>query len=501
MRSTCSTVVQHTSDAPAHHRGVAAARALQHPAVMAQPKMHVVRDDTRPSESLPVERYQHGWRSGKPVEDPEKLKRWGYIGAKPSEYLVCTRKGEIVRKRSGQGVRIFKWPSESVAIVPTTLQRIEFTVDQITRERIGVEISGIAVYRIAEPELAFRVLNFTYGEAASEKLAATLREMFVGAARRLVASLSLDECLTRRKETIATFLMEEIAPVVSGEGSPEDSTTRGWGVVIDTIEIQQVRIQSSEVFAHLQAPFRAEIATRAELAELDRARQVAERRAETERLSQEAQLETVRATRAQKAKTEAEATDVETREAMRQAEMRASAARRTAELERDRMLHHIQIAEEQRRAKAAAEVAALEAEVARAEATQRTSQLDVEHHRALAWQRQSGELELRRALAEVELELKRRDGEQRDVDNQLEAAHQRRLGEIEQLLASGRALRELVTIGLPQIAAALQQNVGTLHYTQLGGDPAAGPLGAVPAAFTQLLALAQSFGLVLPAKP
>ena len=48
--------------------------------------------------------------------------------------------------------------------------------------------------------------------------------MFVGAARRLVANLSLQECLTRRKETIAAFLMEEIAPVVGSEGSPDDTT-------------------------------------------------------------------------------------------------------------------------------------------------------------------------------------------------------------------------------------------------------------------------------------
>ena len=226
-----------------------------------------------------MERLWDGWRSGKPVEDPDKLKRWGYIGAKPSEFLVVTKGGQIDRKRSGQGARVFKWPWYSIAVVPTTLQRIEFTADQVTRERVGVEISGIAVYRIAEPLLAFRVLNFTYGEAASEKLGATLREMFVGAARRLVANLALDECLTRRKETIASFLMEEIAPVVGGDGSPDDTTTRGWGVVIDTIEIQQVRIQSAQVFAHLQAPFRAEIAAQAELAELERARQVAERRA------------------------------------------------------------------------------------------------------------------------------------------------------------------------------------------------------------------------------
>lgn len=464
---------------------------------MATAKIRVVRDVPEPSS---VERYQHGWRSGKPIEDPEKLKPWGYIGAKPSEYLVCTRKGQIDRKRSGQGVRIFKWPSDSVAIVPTTLQRIEFTADQITRERIGVEIAGIAVYRIAEPELAFRVLNFTYGEAASEKLAATLREMFVGAARRLVANLSLDECLTRRKETIATFLMEEIAPVVSGEGSPADSTAKGWGVVIDTIEIQQVRILSGEVFEHLQAPFRAEIATRAEVAALDRMRLVAERTAETERHSSEAQLETARATRAFKAKSEAEATEVEAHEAARRAEMTAAAAKRNAELDRDRVLHQITIAEEQRRAKAAAEVAALEAEVARAQATQRTAQLEVEHEHALKWQRQVADIQLRKAHVDVDLEVRRREAEARDLDSQLEAANQRRLAEVEQMLVQGRALRELVMHALPQIATALQTTTGTVNYTQIGGDPNGGPLNAVPAAFAQLLALAQSFGLELPGK-
>lgn len=480
-------------------------------AVMAQPKIHIVRAPDPPVGGPPsrtaldrdaaVERYQHGWRSGKPVEDPEKLKRWGYVGAKPSEYLVCTRKGQIDRKRSGQGVRIFKWPSDAVAIVPTTLQRIEFTADQITRERLGVEVSGIAVYRIAEPELAFRVLNFTYGEAASEKLAATLREMFVGAARRLIANLSLDECLTRRKETIATFLMEEIAPVVTGVGSPDDTTATGWGVVIDTIEIQQVFIQSGQVFAHLQAPYRAELATRAELAELDRARQVAERRAEAERRSAEAQLETARATRAFKATSEAEATQVEAHEAARRAEMTAAAARRDAELERDRVLHQIQIAEEERRAQATAEVAALEAERARTEAAQRAAQLELEHRHALTRSAQVAELELRRAAADATHALRRRDAEARDLDNQLEAAHQHRLAEIEQLLVQGRALRELVTHALPQIASALQTTTGTVNYTQIGGDPGGGPLGAVPAAFAQLLALAQSFGLELPRRP
>src|SRR5437016_5921872 len=177
--------------------------------------------------------------------------KWGFVAAKPSEYLVVTRDGQVDRSRSGQGARIFKWPRDQVAIVPTTLQKIEFTADQITREKIGVQVSGLAVIRIAEPLLAYRVLDFESNDAL-DKLAATLREMFVGAARRLIANLTLDDCLSRRKETIAGELLSEIAPIVGGEGKPDDSTNRGWGVVIDTIEIKEVKILSATVFAHLQ---------------------------------------------------------------------------------------------------------------------------------------------------------------------------------------------------------------------------------------------------------
>lgn len=460
---------------------------------MAAPRIQIVRDPIEGSGTT-VERYTEGWRTGKPIEDPDKLKRWGFIGAKPSEYLVCTRRGQIDRRRSGQGVRIFKWPWEAVAIVPTTLQRIEFVADQITREHVGVEITGVAVYRIAEPELAFRVLNFTYGEAASEKLGSTLREMFVGAARRLVANLSLEECLTRRKETIATFLMEEIAPVVGGEGALTDSTSTGWGVVLDTIEIQQVTIQSSQVFAHLQAPYRAEIATRAELAELERARLIAERRAETERLSREAQLEAQRATRMLEARTEAEATEVEAHESQRRAEMQAAAARRNTELDRDRALHAIAIAEEQRRAKAEAEAASYEADALRANAAHAAALLELTHTRELEQQRQAALLVLRAAQVEAELAQRRLETDARAYDNELDAVHQRRLAELEQLLSHGRVLRALVE-ALPQMASAMSPRASTLHLTQIGDGR--GGMDAVPAAVAQILTVARSLGLVI----
>src|SRR3954468_8183444 len=183
-------------------------------------------------------RYDGGWRTGKPAEDPEKLKRWGRISARPSEYLIHMRRGKVLATTSGQGASCFKLPGDAVAVVPTTVQQLRFVAEQVTSEKVGVEVTGVAVYRLAEPLIAFRMVNFSYPERAQEKLEELLGEMFVGAVRRLVANLSVEECLSRRKEGIASELMREIVPVVSGHGKPEDATDGGWGVVMDSVEIQ-----------------------------------------------------------------------------------------------------------------------------------------------------------------------------------------------------------------------------------------------------------------------
>jgi hypothetical protein len=189
--------------------------------------------------------------------------------------------GRVVR--SGHGLSIFKWPSDSVTIVSTAIRKLSFRADQVTREKAGVDVTGLAVYRIVEPLLAFRMLDGDVGG-----LGEILRDMFIGATRRIVASLTLDECITHRKERVAEALMSEIAPVLAGAGRPEDGTDAGWGVVLDTIEIQDVRVLSAEVFARLQAPFREKIALDALRAEQEVAR--ARERFELDRTAADAQL-------------------------------------------------------------------------------------------------------------------------------------------------------------------------------------------------------------------
>ena len=205
--------------------------------------------------------------------------KWGRVTAQPNEFLIQMRNGKVVH--AGQGATCFKWPSDSVTLVPTSLAKLSFAADQVTLEKVGVEVKGLAVYRIAEPLVAYRMIDLD-----RTALTDVLREMFVGATRRIVAGLSLDECITHRKDRVASELMKEIAPILAGEGAPSDTNGAGWGVVLDTIEIQDVRVLSQEVFSRLQAPYREKLALEALLAET----RVADERARIDMEKQEAEL-------------------------------------------------------------------------------------------------------------------------------------------------------------------------------------------------------------------
>ncbi len=225
---------------------------------------------------------------------------WGRVTAAPHQHLIHIRRGEVVAH--GQGGSVFRWPGDTVALVDTSVQRLQFTADQVTREKVGVGITGLAVIRVVEPLLAYRMLNV--GDTGS--YADILQQMFVGATRRLVANLTLEDCITRRKDALATELMAEVAPVVRGSGRTDDETDRGWGVAIDTIEIQDVRVLSEEVFEGLQAPYREALSLQALQAREEL--QAEEARLDEERVAREAHVARLEAEAAmQRQQAEAEA--------------------------------------------------------------------------------------------------------------------------------------------------------------------------------------------------
>ena len=392
------------------------------------------------------------WRAGRPAEDPEKTKRWGFVTAKPSEFLVHVRRGQVRLASSGQGATCFKWPWDSVAVVPTSLQRLAFTADQVTLEKVGVQVTGLAVYRIAEPLIAYRVLNFSYAERAQQKLEETLTAMLVGATRRLVANLAVDECLQKRKAALAVELLREIAPVVGGDGRPEDGTDRGWGIVIDTIEIQEVRVLSEKVFAAMQAPFRAA---------LDR--QAREARADAEHKS--ALAESIATHEVERAEIESEAQ----LEARRGEIARAQREERTRDAIRKRELET-----EEQRARVDAEVA-----LAQIELEAQARKLEALAARA----------ELARAEQEAVLLGRRRDAEVLREVGGIEAEVELAKARVERERAEAAARLETAR-RLPELAAAVGERFGEVRVTQIGSDGS--PFGSIAQAVGSVLELARS---------
>ncbi len=416
-----------------------------------------------------------GWRAGKPSEDPEKLKRWGRVSARPSEYLIHMRAGKVRPASSGQGASCFKFPSDAVAVVPTTVQKLLFSADQVTREKVGVEVTGLAVYRIAEPLIAFRMLNFSFPERAQQKLEEMLVEMFAGAARRLVANLSVDECLSRRKEGIATELMREIAPVVSGRGRPDDETDMGWGVVLDTIEIQDVRILSSAVFSNMQARYRQTQELEAREAALTTERAVKLGEAEATRRIELTHLA---------AKTEVQKRRQEAEEETRLGEIAAAARVAAARLTEEQRAAEQRLAIEGVRAQ-------LEAEVEAARHT--ASVARVEHE--LAHLRLQAEISAaRRAIAEAELAIAEIAMRQAILAQEPELSRAREVRAIENAV-SPEAIQLVLAQRLPDLAAAFQQNMGQVHVTAVGGE---NPFGFIVAAVEGVLGMARAAGLELP---
>ena len=389
-------------------------------------------------------RYSGGWRAGKPEEDPVKMKRWGLLSARPSEYLIRMRGGKLVT--SGQGAACFKWPWDSVAIVPTTVQRLHFTADQVTSEKVGVQVTGLAVYRIAEPLISFRMLNFSFPERASEKLEQMLVEMFVGAARRLVANMTVEECLTRRKEGLASELMREIQPVVSGSGRLQDGTNKGWGVVLDTIEIQDVRVQSSSVFSNMQARFRQE----------------------QERLAKEAALAT--------------------EQAVKEGEVSAHRSIEVARVEADAQVRQLKQSAEER---ARLDALAAEARVAQA---QHEAKLAAHTREEALLRAQAALVDGRKAVAQAELAITDLENRRNRMGDELELWRLRSRREIENLV-SPEMIQMAVAEKLPQLAAAFQQKMGEVHITSVDG---ANPFGYIAAAVEGVMGLARSAGIALP---
>ena len=165
--------------------------------------------------------------------------------AQPNEWLLVIHKGTMVK--AGVGLSTFRGMGQQIVRFPSSIRRLQFQAQQVTKEMQGIEVSGFVnwvVYREEQgPWKAYQNLeDLESGESqqANDNLA-RLAESII---RHRVANSTIQEVISNREE-LRNKIRQSMQEVV-----------QGWGVWLETVEITDVVILSTTLFEDLQTPFR-----------------------------------------------------------------------------------------------------------------------------------------------------------------------------------------------------------------------------------------------------
>lgn len=192
-------------------------------------------------------------------------RRFGYIIAGPSEFVIHRRRGRT--RKTGLGISLLCLPLiDRYYIIPSSAQSLSFTADQITSENQGVEVAGFAVWKIADPQKASTSFDFANSASALIAIGENLRNVVESAIRHQVANMTVEDVL-RKRGTIILQLKSELAYIAEQ-----------WGLVIETVEIRNVRVLSDQLFKHMQAPFRDKMRLESETSAMETENRLVEKR-------------------------------------------------------------------------------------------------------------------------------------------------------------------------------------------------------------------------------
>src|SRR6185437_8141726 len=85
---------------------------------------------------------------------------YGYFKAEPTEYILASANGQIFRE--GAGRAFWYWaPRTSIVLVPISTTDGTFVFNEVTGNFQSVTLQGQLTYRITQPQVISRLLNFT----------------------------------------------------------------------------------------------------------------------------------------------------------------------------------------------------------------------------------------------------------------------------------------------------------------------------------------------------
>lgn len=169
-----------------------------------------------------------------------------WIEAKPNEWLLVIRNGELLKCNVGLATWI--WPGDAAVKFPSALCKLHFTAEQVTAEMQGVEVKGMLVWTIhRDKEGPFKCYK-AFGDDLKRKepieANSQLQQMAVSIIRDRIANLTINDILKNRQK-LRNGVKDEMQKLLTG-----------WGIWLETCEIQDVKIASRSLFANLQMEFR-----------------------------------------------------------------------------------------------------------------------------------------------------------------------------------------------------------------------------------------------------
>jgi flotillin len=395
------------------------------------------------------------------------LLRRRYITVLPSEYVIHTgRDGKVLHKGLGQS--FFCGPFDAYMIFPSTIQRVQFEASQITQENQGIRVQGFVVWKIADPELAYKNLDLGEKENPLATTNAHLKEIAESVVRHSVSNMTIEETL-RRRETMITGLKEQLVAVVDG-----------WGISVETIEIRDVYIESETLFENMQAPYRQQTRLDAETVTLGTdekianeklrseesvARQRADTQTRTEILKSEKALEAQREKVEHETRAHASEQEARQQRMSKEHQVEIAALRSGLDVTRERE----QAAQEEEQLAHQRRQQAIDLGSAETKAKEEAERERVQIETATALEKEEAEHKLRRTIAMDEIAV-------------LEREITARAG------VGDAALMEQLIEALPLIVSEMRPE----HWTTISGDL---PYGALEGVVARLLASARALGI------
>jgi len=203
------------------------------------------------------------------------------VEAKANEWMLIIRNGKMIKGSIGLATWIM--PGDQTVKFPSLINQVTFKASQVSSEMQGVDVTGMLIWSVYRSEDGpFRCYK-SFGQdlngnckVANEKL----ENMAVSIIRDRIANLTLNDIL-RNRNKLRDGVKDEMQKIITG-----------WGIWLETCEVQDVTIASRSLFTNLQTEFRESSRMEAEKISADTAKiiesEAVKRKEEMDKLKAEA---------------------------------------------------------------------------------------------------------------------------------------------------------------------------------------------------------------------